>query len=41
MIVDTSALAAVILGEPDAERYLDAMAAADELSVSAASWSRP
>lgn len=37
MIVDTSALVAVILGEPDAERYLDAMAAADELSVSAAS----
>jgi len=37
VIVDTSALVAVILGEPDAERYLDAMAAADELSVSAAS----
>ncbi len=37
MIVDTSALVAVILGEPDAERYLGAMASADAVSVSAAS----
>ncbi len=36
LCVDTSALLAVILGEPDAERFLDAMASAGELSVSAA-----
>lgn len=36
LCVDTSALLAVILGEPDAERFLDAMASAAELSVSAA-----
>ena len=36
LCVDTSALLAVILGEPDAERFLDAMASATELSVSAA-----
>ncbi len=36
MIADTSALVAVILGEPDAEGYLKAMAAAPTLSVSAA-----
>lgn len=35
MIVDTSALVAVITGEPDAERYLDAMVSADELGVPA------
>lgn len=36
MIVDTSALVAVILGEPDAEAYLRAMAGAPVLAVSAA-----
>lgn len=36
MIVDTSALVAVILGEPDAEAHLRAMTSADDLSVSAA-----
>lgn len=36
--VDTSALAAIILGEPDAERHLDAMLhAAADLSTSAVS----
>lgn len=36
MIVDTSALMAVILGEPDAEHILSLMSGADELGVSAA-----
>lgn len=36
MIVDTSALLAVILGEPDAETYLAAMVRADDLALSAA-----
>ena len=36
MIVDTSALVAVILGEPDAEAYLASMARADSLGLSAA-----
>ena len=36
MIVDTSALVAVILGEPDAEAYLRTMVSADSLAVSAA-----
>lgn len=36
MIVDTSALVAVILGEPDAEAYLRTMMSADSLAVSAA-----
>ncbi|MDN5570088.1 MAG: type II toxin-antitoxin system VapC family toxin [Propionibacteriaceae bacterium] len=36
MIVDTSALVAVLTGEPDAEAHLAAMASADELAVSAA-----
>lgn len=36
MIVDTSALIAVILGEPDAERVLSLMSGAAELGVSAA-----
>ena len=35
MIIDTSALVAVILGEPDAEAHLRAMSTADDLSVSA------
>lgn len=37
MIVDTSALTAVILGESDAEAHLAAMVRADTLAVSAAS----
>lgn len=36
MIVDTSALVAVILGEPDAEAHLRALAGADSLALSAA-----
>lgn len=36
MIVDTSALVAVIVGEPDAEAHLRAMLSADTLGVSAA-----
>ncbi|MEO7130442.1 MAG: type II toxin-antitoxin system VapC family toxin [Dermatophilaceae bacterium] len=30
MVVDTSVLAAIVLGEPDAERYLAALAGADD-----------
>ncbi|MGC3954954.1 MAG: type II toxin-antitoxin system VapC family toxin [Propionicimonas sp.] len=37
MIVDTSVLVAVILGEPDAEAQLHLMANADSLALSAAS----
>lgn len=36
LCVDTSALLAVIFGEPDAERYLAALGSASELGVSAA-----
>ncbi|GAB3812511.1 type II toxin-antitoxin system VapC family toxin [Tessaracoccus terricola] len=36
MIVDTSALMSVILGEPDAEHLLSLMSGANELAVSAA-----
>lgn len=37
LVVDTSALAAVVFGEPDAERFLAAMvAAAGDLAMSAA-----
>lgn len=36
MIVDTSALVAIILGEPDAEAHLRALLHADTLGVSAA-----
>lgn len=36
MIVDTSALVAVITGEPDAEAYLTTMTRAESLAVSAA-----
>ena len=35
MIVDSSALLAIVLGESDAERFLDVMAAADSLAISA------
>jgi ribonuclease VapC len=38
VIVDTSALIAVLAGEPDAEAMLEAMAAADILAISAASY---
>ncbi|HNQ05951.1 MAG TPA: type II toxin-antitoxin system VapC family toxin [Tetrasphaera sp.] len=37
MVIDSSALVAIILGESDAERFLDANAAAPESAVSAAS----
>lgn len=37
MIVDTSALVAVLTGEPDAEHLLDVMIGADRLALSAAS----
>lgn len=37
MVIDASALVAIILGEVDAERLLDAIAAAPEAAVSAAS----
>ncbi len=36
MIVDTSVLVAVILGEPDAEGYLRTLSGAESLAVSAA-----
>jgi ribonuclease VapC len=36
MILDTSALFAVVLGEPDAERYLEYMLNAQEPEISAA-----
>ncbi|HMR48121.1 MAG TPA: type II toxin-antitoxin system VapC family toxin [Arachnia sp.] len=36
MIVDTSAFLSVILGEPDAESYLERMTSAGSLAVSAA-----
>ena len=36
MIVDSSALLAIILGEPDAEPILDAMSSASDLAISAA-----
>lgn len=37
MIVDTSAIIAIVVGEDDAERFLAAMSAAEELAISAAS----
>lgn len=36
MIVDSSALLAIILGKPDAEPILDAMSSASDLAISAA-----
>lgn len=38
MIIDSSALLAVVLKEPDLDRYLDAMLAADRRRMSAANW---
>lgn len=38
MIVDSSALLAIVLSEPDEERYLDAMAVARQLTMSAGNW---
>ena len=38
MVVDTSALMAVVLGEPDAERYAGALAAAPRLLIAAPTW---
>lgn len=35
MIVDTSAVVAILRGEPDADRYVDALAAASEPKISA------
>lgn len=36
MVIDTSALAAIFFGEPDAEIYLDAIVSAQSASMSAA-----
>lgn len=38
MIIDTSALMAILLLEPDADRFAKAMADATSLSMSAGSW---
>jgi ribonuclease VapC len=38
MIVDTSALIAILRGEDDAETYIQALAAAADLRMSAATW---
>lgn len=38
MIVDSSALLAVVLSEPDEERYLEAMVDAPRLTMSAGNW---
>lgn len=38
MIVDSSALLAIVLNEPDEERYLQAMVDADRLIMSAGNW---
>jgi ribonuclease VapC len=35
IVVDTSALMAIVLNEPDAERCIEALASADELFISA------
>ena len=35
IVVDTSALIAIVLNEPDAERCIEALASADELFISA------
>jgi ribonuclease VapC len=38
VVVDTSALMAVVLGEPDAERYAASLAAAPRLLIAAPTW---
>ncbi|UVO51781.1 type II toxin-antitoxin system VapC family toxin [Sphingomonas sp. SUN019] len=38
MIVDTSALMAIILGEPERDLFIAILASADTLSISAGSW---
>ena len=38
MVVDTSALMAIVLGEPDAERYAAALSRAPRLLVAAPTW---
>ena len=38
MIVDSSAILAVLLNEPDAERYAQALAQAESVQISAANW---
>lgn len=38
MIVDTSALIAILRAEPDADRYVDALAGADRVAISAGTY---
>ena len=38
MIVDTSAIVAIIVGEPEATAFAKAITSADRVGVSAASW---
>lgn len=38
MILDSSAVAAIALGEPDADRFLDQIAAAERVAISAATF---
>jgi ribonuclease VapC len=38
MVIDTSALMAILMGEPDAERYAVSLAAAPRLLISAPTW---
>lgn len=38
MIVDTSALVAILRGEPDANRYIDVLAGSERTAVSAPTW---
>ncbi|APH55420.1 putative cytosolic protein [Granulibacter bethesdensis] len=38
MIIDTSALLAIVLGEPDGQRYLEALVSAERPRMSAANW---
>ena len=38
MIVDSSALLAILFNEPDAQRYAEAIAQAESVQISAANW---
>lgn len=38
MIVDTSALMAILLGEPEAQQFVEVMSAASSCSISAGNW---
>jgi ribonuclease VapC len=38
MVIDTSALMAILMGEPDAERYAAALVAAPRLRMAAPTW---